>query len=426
MDDARQSFTQLGKPELPSDQPVELLIVPSETGYSLAWSAHIWSGAHWMRTFLDASNGATILQDDDLQTQSAIGTGVGVNGDVKKLSTRQAGTRFWADDLLRPPVLSTFDAGGNLDRAKRWLYFGPFPGSGDIANDGDNSWNDPATVDAHAYLGWMYDYYYIRFGRRGLDGRDAPLRALTHPVRRSDIFYASNDDLDYYLNAFWCNSCGPGAKGMMMFGEGLPEGYVLTATGQSVNYFSGGLDIVAHELTHGVTAHTSRLEYRNESGALDESFSDMMGTSVEFFYQPTGSGLEKADYLIGEDIFVPGGVRSLANPGHFGDPDHYSKRYLGTDQDRLVHTNSGIPNHAFYLAIEGGRTAHRGFKCPEWEGRIGKKSSKRSIERLCDPSFHQRRLFTRRESQPFNLREILYGRVAPPKRQFGRLGPPWG
>lgn len=139
----------------------------------------------------------------------------------------------------------------------------------------------------------------------------------------------------------------------MVFGEGLPSGLVLTDTGQYVDYLAGALDIVAHELTHGLTVYSSRLIYRNESGALDEAFADIVGTSVEFTYQPPGSGARQADYLLGEDVFRPGGVRSLSNPGSFGDPDHYSRRYTG-DEEGGVHINAGIPNQAFYLAIEGG------------------------------------------------------------------------
>jgi thermolysin len=76
----------------------------------------------------------------------------------------------------------------------------------------------------------------------------------------------------------------------------------------------------------------------------------MMGTAVEFYFQP-----EKADYLMGEDVFTPGGLRSMQNPQAFGDPDHYSIRYTGSNDNGGVHTNSGISNNAYYLAIEGGR-----------------------------------------------------------------------
>jgi thermolysin len=148
---------------------------------------------------------------------------------------------------------------------------------------------------------------------------------------------------------------------MILFGEGLPPGFYATATGQYFNYFSSAIDVVAHEITHGLTSHTSGLIYRNESGALNESSSDIVGTSVEFFFQPAGAGDLRADYLIGEDLAKPVvagarlGSRSLADPFAYGDPDHYSIRYRGTEDNGGVHVNSGIPNHAFYLAIEGGR-----------------------------------------------------------------------
>jgi hypothetical protein len=173
-------------------------------------------------------------------------------------------------------------------------------------------------------------------------------------VRRVDVPSLPGSAIDYVLNAFWCDGCGPAGKGVMVFGEGLQPGFVLTETGQYVDYLAGALDIVAHELTHGLTAYSSRLIYRKESGALDEAFADIVGTSVEFFYQPAGSGILRSDYLIGEDVFRPGGIRSMSNPGLFGDPDHYSRRYTGDEDEGGVHINAGIPNQAFYLAIEGG------------------------------------------------------------------------
>jgi Zn-dependent metalloprotease len=158
----------------------------------------------------------------------------------------------------------------------------------------------------------------------------------------------------------------------MVYGEGLPGGVYLIDSGQRFDFFSGALDVVAHELTHGVTDYSSRLEYVNESGALNESFSDMMGTSVEFFFQPAGNGPLQADYLIGEDIAVDvvtgtlNGFRSMANPALFDQPDHYSKRAILPPDDAHdnggVHTNSGIPNHAFYLAIEGGTNRTSGIR----------------------------------------------------------------
>jgi thermolysin len=105
----------------------------------------------------------------------------------------------------------------------------------------------------------------------------------------------------------------------------------------------------------------------NESGALNEGFSDILGTGVEFYYQSAGSGTMKADYVLGEDVVTAAaagsrtGLRSLADPGAFGDPDHYSKRYTGAADNGGVHTNGVIAGHAFFLAVEGGtnRTSGR-------------------------------------------------------------------
>jgi hypothetical protein len=113
------------------------------------------------------------------------------------------------------------------------------------------------------------------------------------------------------------------------------------------------------------------LIYHNESGALNEAFSDMMGKSAEFFYHPLGTGVGQADYVIGKDVaraLRPGvlnGDRSMANPRLFGDPDHYSAYIRLPDTSAGdwggVHSNSGIPNHAFYLAIEGGTNRTSGL-----------------------------------------------------------------
>ncbi len=176
-------------------------------------------------------------------------------------------------------------------------------------------------VDAHAYAGWTYDYYYKRFARAGLDGRNLAMVSVVHPVRRDAWATASSSTLNlYYLNAFYAGD------GIMVYGEGLPDG--VTVGGLQWGYFAGALDVVAHELTHGVTDYTSGLIYRNESGALNEAFSDIMGTAVEFYFQPAGTGYMKADYLLGEDLTTPqSAFRSMANPRAYGDPDHYSTRY---------------------------------------------------------------------------------------------------
>jgi thermolysin len=335
----------------------ELLVLPQEGGtYVLAWLLHVRTNATVLSLFIDAKSGAELQRLSDIHGDAKVGIGTGVLGDQKKLSVNALSGAFYADDQLRPPSIITVDARGDLNRAERILDGLTSILRSDVASDTDNVWTDGANVDAQAYLGYTYDYYFKRFGRRGLDNRDSPILALTHPVVRSRALEYLRNDPDrfstFYANAFWCGACGPNGAGMMMFGEGLPVG-VFTI---ELNYFAGAIDIVGHELTHAVTEYTSNLIYLNEPGALNEAFSDMMGSSVEAFFQPAGNGPLKSDWLLGEDIAprLPGFMRSFSNPEEFGDPDHYSKRYVGLDDSGGVHTNSGIANHAFYLAIEGG------------------------------------------------------------------------
>jgi thermolysin len=248
------------------------------------------------------------------------------------------------DDKFRPPVLSTYDFRFNLNRLIVFLNSGSPSNltANDLGTDADNVWTDGAVGDAHIYTGYVYDYYFKRHGRRGLDNANIPIRSVTHMLRREDWqLYSLDIVFTFLINAAYLGD------GVMIYGDGLPNN--VTVSGQRWNYLAGGLDVVAHELTHGVTDYSSALIYQNESGALNESFSDMMGTAVEFYFQPT-----RADYLMGEDVVTPGGIRSMQNPMAYGDPDHYSVRYTGSEDGGGVHINSGIPSNAFYLAIEGG------------------------------------------------------------------------
>ena len=153
---------------------------------------------------------------------------------------------------------------------------------------------------------------------------------------------------DHYDNAFW-----NGAR--MVFGDG--DGYTLLQT-------TAAIDVIGHELTHGVTEHTANLTYLGQSGALNESVSDVFGSMVKQF--ALGQTSEQADWLIGEGIVGPAlhgkALRSMAAPGTAfeGDPQPAEMRhYVHTVSDNGgVHINSGIPNHAFYLVARelGGRS----------------------------------------------------------------------
>jgi len=341
----------------------ELVIVPLQDGtHRLAYQALEAATESLDRVFVDAQTGAELLRYSEIQRQQAVGSGTGVLGDKKKVSVLANGGAFLAYDTHRPPTIETFDLRGNLARLKLLLFTSTTASISDLASDTDNIWTDPAVVDSHVHVSWTYDYYYKRFGRSGLDGANGAINVAVNGVTQDGaLSVGSSDFFTYSLNAFWCPApCGPTKEGVMNFGSGMPAGYYYTGNGRRYTYFGGALDIAAHELTHAVTSYTSNLIYQNESGALNEAFSDMMGKSVEFFYHAAGPGVGQADYVLGKDISraaVAGalnGDRSMANPNLYGDPDHYSQRYLGTQDNGGVHHNSGIANNAFYLAIEGG------------------------------------------------------------------------
>ncbi|HUK33317.1 MAG TPA: M4 family metallopeptidase [Vicinamibacterales bacterium] len=334
----------------------ELVIAPLSDGYHLAYSGDVFTGLQAVHVVIDAKSG------DVLQTYSAftndVGIGTGTYGDTKKVSSTSNAGDFIADDKLRPAEITTYDAAGSLDRATA-LLAGITPSINDIASSTNDVWTDPTVVDAHVYAGWYYDYLFKRFSRHGLDNHDLRIAILTHPVRLSDIATAPLSVLGlYYLNSFFCAACGPNGRGEVLFGEGAPASYA----GIEVKPFSAAFDVVAHELTHGVTAASANLNGfpYSEAASLNEGFSDIFGVSTVFFYEPAGNGVLHASYLQGKDLtnppgaFVPlfGGTlaRSMSNPQSTGDPDHYTQRVIGGDP----HYNSTILSHAFYLAIEGG------------------------------------------------------------------------
>jgi bacillolysin len=341
----------------PHAEPPELVVLPRDGGlYLLAWRIRATVPGDIRQYFVDARTGAVIFDYTDVKTQTPIGIGTGVLGDQKKMSVHQAATgQFVAEDGRRPPTLRTYDMQGSIQRTVDFLSgrvaLNP---ATELSTSADNTWTDGMAVDAHTYSGWTYDFLYKRFNRQGLDNGNIRILSLVHPARREDIF----TPLGSQWSLFFANAAYFGS-GVVAYGVGLPPG--VTSGGRTFDYMSGALDIVAHELAHGVTQYTSNLVYLNESGALNEAFSDIIGTAVEFTYHPPGTGPLRADYLLGEDVVRPNGIRSMADPGMFGHPDHYAIRFTGTADNGGVHINSGIANHAFYLAIEGGTNRTSGL-----------------------------------------------------------------
>lgn len=391
----------------------ELVVLPlTGGGYALTWRLRVKLPGDIREYFVDARTGDFVFEYSDLQTQlPPIGRGTGVNGDSKKLAVVGGGGAFLAHDTARPASLRTYDMRGNPFVTDSLLNGLP-PRTSDFATDSDNVWTDGAIVDAHVFSGLTYDYYFKRFGRRGIDDGNRVMHTLVHPVRREDfgIFFASFPE--YFTNAFYSGD------GFMVYGVGLPVG--VFANGRTWNFMSGALDIVAHEITHGVTDYSSDLIYLNESGALNESFSDIMGTAAEFFFHPAGEGLLRADYLCGEDVvrgaFTPlNGIRSLANPTAYGHPDHYSIRFLGSDDNGGVHINSSISNHAYFLAIEGGTHRLSGITVTG-VGRNNREQIEKTFYRAFTQMLTSNATFSMARAATIQAARDLYGAGSPAER----------
>ena len=335
------------------DQPPVLIVLPRPGGsYALAYRARMTNARTY---FVDAVNGRIVFEVNEVRTQSAVGTGIGVLGDQPKVSARQTSTAFQAHDQLRPAEILTLDLRNNPQRLEDLVFTPGPPGlarytQSDVASDGDNVWNDAGVVDAHVHTGLAYDYFAQQQAYDGLD--DNNTRIVGHV----------NIDM---INAFFIPPpFGPEGSGALAFGR-TPAGDALVAE-----------DVVVHEVMHGVTFQAvsqrtgsefgllnildgvfgpSSFQFggttftcgstvgvsqdgrvlpvlcingrfvllANHGGALNEGYSDIFATAAEFFLHEPGTGPNRADYQIGEDApslgellrGQPGPTRSLNNPG---------------------------------------------------------------------------------------------------------------
>ncbi|MEX2968751.1 M4 family metallopeptidase [Streptomyces sp. C184] len=264
-----------------------------------------------MHVITDANSGKKLFQYDDIRT----GKGESEFSGTVDLGTSKEGSGF---------TLTDADRGGhktvNLGNSES--------GEGKAFTDEDDKWgtgkpDDPQTaaVDAHYGAAETWDYYKKVHGRNGIkgDGKGATSR----------VHYGKN-----YVNAFWDDSCF-----CMTYGDGEGDKAPLTA-----------LDVAAHEMSHGVTAATAKLEYSGESGGLNEGTSDIFGTSVEFYAK---NDKDPGDYLIGEKININGDgkpLRYMDKPSKDGQSKDFWDSKTG---DLDPHYSSGVANHFFYLLSEG-------------------------------------------------------------------------
>lgn len=180
---------------------------------------------------------------------------------------------------------------------------------------------DQGALDAHWGAEMTYDYFLNVHNRNSINNAGFKLVSFVH--------YNTN-----YNNAFWDGN-------RMTYGDGSGGYRIFTS-----------LDVCGHEISHGLTSNSSNLAYQNESGALNESYSDIFGACIEAYGRPNNW-----NWKVGEDITTNNaGLRNMSNPNLFGDPDTYggTNWYGGTQDNGGVHTNSGVSNFWFYLLTQGG------------------------------------------------------------------------
>ncbi|MFI5237129.1 MAG: M4 family metallopeptidase, partial [Ignavibacteriales bacterium] len=258
---------------------------------------------------IDAKTGNTVNVISRINDVDVPGTGLSnYNGVVEMIIDNFAGG-YRLRETGRGNGIETYDMnnGTNYSQATDFI-------------DADTNFTDVeaiAGVSAHWAIEGTYDYYLKEHGRNSVNNNGFLLRSYVH--------YAGG-----YFNAFWDGS-------RMSFGDGNGSPLV-------------SIDICGHEMTHGVTQFSAGLIYQDQSGALNESFSDIFGTAVEFYLE--GS---TANWLIAEDLGAP--FRSMEDPNVYSNPDTYEGSYwipAGGPDNGGVHTNSGVQNFWFYLLTVGG------------------------------------------------------------------------
>lgn len=272
--------------------------------------------------FVDAYSGNIIDEVNLIRDQAVTGSGTAVNGTNRTLNLYLNNRKYYMQDRTKNMTgyISTYTANNRTTTTGTLIY------------KTTSTINDAAAVSAHSYAEVVYDFYKNMFNRNSLDNSGMSINSVVH--------YGSR-----YNNAFW-----NGYK--MVYGDG---------DGNTFRSLSGDLDVVGHEMTHGVTSYSGNMNYENQPGALNESMSDVLGVLIQTYdkYNVKNTGtwrFNAADWLVGDEIYTPStpgdALRSLADPTLYSQPAHMSnyQNLPNTQQGDYggVHINSGIPNKAAY------------------------------------------------------------------------------
>lgn len=292
-----------------------LYSINSKVVYAYKFCIYAEEPLYKANVIVDAQNGK-ILQEENMICHADV---------PATANTKYSGVKSFTVDNVAASSYRLRETGrGNGIRTYNLNNGSNYGAATDFTNT-STSWTttgvDQAATDAHWGAEMTYDYYMLNHNRNSIDGAGYNLLSYVH--------YNTN-----YQNAFWDGT-------RMTYGDGGGSYTIFTA-----------LDVCGHEITHGLTSNTSNLNYSNESGALNESYSDIFGNSIENYARPS-----QWSWKMGEDMTVSGnGLRNMSNPALFSDPDTYNGTYwyTGTADNGGVHTNSGVSNFWYYLLVAGG------------------------------------------------------------------------
>jgi aureolysin len=324
---------------------------------------------------LDAGSGDVLDARKDIRTQLVSASGIDALGQQRSFTAWQEGEAFYLVDPSTPTADSSYDPLNSINNSGDQVV-------ADARNADDfdtlyfsNSSNrtsgwDPVGISVFANTRQTYDYYLDAHGRDSIDGKGMNLFSIVHFKRELN-------------NAFW--------NGVyMVYGDG---------DGSNFSQLGACLDVVAHELTHGVIETTAGLVYRNQSGALNESFADIMAAMID-----------REDWLLGEDCVLtsPRYLRSMSEPesglepqpGHMNDYQHLPDTQAGDWGG--VHVNSGIPNRAAYLVAEGLSEEGRGVS-------IGREKTEQIFYRALSTYLTSTSEFIDARAATLQAAEDLYG-----------------
>lgn len=285
--------------------------------YKLTWNFKIYTDDNTVTAktvYVDAISGQ-IIQHADIAMKCSGGTGTSAfNGSVS-VSTQLSGGSYRSLNDCQTTQIRVYNCNGG-------------GAANNYYTDADNTWTNASAVQAMWGAAQTYSYYNVQHNRQSWNG--------------------ANGDMIAYNNS---NAPGLGVNNACWGCTGNSTIYGMGSTSAATDDWNTN-DIMGHEFTHGVTQASANLTYSGESGALNESFSDIFGEMVESFSEGN------CDYLVGADR---GAIRSFINPKSFSDyagvmPDTYlgTGWYTGTADNSGVHHNSSVQNHWFYLLSEGG------------------------------------------------------------------------